>query len=58
MLNIIWKIYIMFPLGKDDVYDNEIIKLQDVLIDIIINQNYNDDIREGIAGKDDQVPAE
>ena len=43
---------------KDDVYDNEIVKLQDVLIDIIISQNYNDDVRKGIAGKDDQVPNE
>ena len=39
---------------KDDVYDTEIVKLQDLLIDIIINGSYKDDIRKGIAGKDDQ----
>ena len=43
---------------KDDVYDTEITKLRDLLIDIIINQTYKDDIRKGIAGKDDQVPPE
>ena len=43
---------------KDDVYDEEINKLQDLLIDIIINQTFKDDIRKGIAGKDDQVPGE
>ena len=39
---------------KDDVYDQEMIKLQDLLIDIIINGTFKDDIRKGIAGKDDQ----
>ena len=43
---------------KDDVYDQEMVKLQDLLIDIIINGTYKDDIRKGIAGKDDQVPGE
>ena len=43
---------------KDNVYDDEITKLQDLLIDIIINQTFKDDIRKGIAGKDDQVPSE
>ena len=42
---------------KDDVYDEEINKLQDLLIDIIINQTFKDDIRKGIAGKDDQGTA-
>jgi len=41
---------------KDDVYDEEILKLQNVLIDIILEGNCNVDIREEIAGKDDQVP--
>jgi TFIIF-interacting CTD phosphatase-like protein len=41
---------------KDDVYDQEIVKLQDLLIDIIVNGTFKDDIRKGIAGKDDQVP--
>ena len=41
---------------KDDVHDEEILKLQNVPIDIILEGNFNDDIREGIAGKDDQVP--
>ena len=40
---------------KDNVYDKEIYKLLDVLIDIIITGDYKDDVREGIAGKDDQV---
>ena len=39
---------------KDDVYDEEMIKLQDLLIEIIVNGNFKDDIRKGIAGKDDQ----
>ena len=39
---------------KDDVYDGEIAKLQNLLIDIIINGTFKDDIRKGIAGKDDQ----
>ena len=43
---------------KDDVYDQEMVKLQDLLIDIIINGTYKDDIRKGIACKDDQVPGE
>ena len=43
---------------KDDVYDSEITKLQDLLIDIIANGTFKDDIRKGIAGKDDQVPTE
>ena len=42
---------------KDDVYDKEMIKLQDLLVDIIVNGTFKDDIRKGIAGKDDQVPA-
>ena len=41
---------------KDDVYDEEITKLQDLLIEIIVNGTFKDDIRKGIAGKDDQVP--
>ncbi len=40
---------------KDDVYDTEMIKLQDLLVDIIVNGTFKDDIRKGIAGKDDQV---
>ena len=40
---------------KDDVYDQEIVKLQDLLIDIIVNGAFKEDIRKGIAGKDDQV---
>ena len=40
---------------KDDVYDEEMVKLQDLLIDIIVNGTFKDDIRKGIAGKDDQV---
>ena len=40
---------------KDNVYDDEIAKLQNLLIDIIINGTFKDDIRKGIAGKDDQV---
>ena len=43
---------------KDDVYDQEMVKLQDLLIDIIINGTYKDDIRKGIACKDDKVPGE
>jgi hypothetical protein len=43
---------------KDDVYDEEMIKLQDLLIDIIVNGTFKDDIRKGIAGKDDQDVAE
>jgi TFIIF-interacting CTD phosphatase-like protein len=39
---------------KDDVYDEEMIKLQDLLIEIIVNGTFKDDIRKGIAGKDDQ----
>ena len=39
---------------KDNVYDNEMIKLQDLLIDIIVHGTYKDDIRKGFAGKDDQ----
>ena len=42
---------------KDDVYDTEMIKLQDLLVDIIVNGKFKDDIRKGIAGKDDQVVA-
>ena len=43
---------------KDDVYDTEMIKLQDLLVDIIVNGKFKDDIRKGISGKDDQdVPA-
>ncbi len=42
---------------KDDVYDKEMIKLQDLLIEIIVNGTFKDDIRKGIAGKDDQVEA-
>ena len=30
------------------------IKLQDLLIDIMDNGTFKDDIRKGIAGKDDQ----
>ena len=41
---------------KDDVYDEEMIKLQDLLIEIIVNGTFKDDIRKGIAGKDDQGP--
>ena len=40
---------------KDNVYDTEMIKLQDLLVDIIVNGTFKDDIRKGIAGKDDQV---
>ena len=40
---------------KDNVYDTEMIKLQDLLIDIMVNGTFKDDIRKGIAGKDDQV---
>ena len=40
---------------KDDVYDTEMIKLQDLLVDIIVNGTFKDDIRKGIEGKDDQV---
>ena len=40
---------------KDDVYDTEMIKLQDLLVDIMVNGTFKDDIRKGIAGKDDQV---
>ena len=40
---------------KDNVYDTEMIKLQDLLVDIIANGTFKDDIRKGIAGKDDQV---
>ena len=40
---------------KDDVYDKEIYKLLDLLVEIIINGDFKDDIRKGIAGKDDQV---
>ena len=43
---------------KDDVYDEEITKLQNLLIEIIVNGTFKDDIRKGIAGKDDQVPQE
>ena len=39
---------------KDDVYDTEMIKLQDLLVDIMVNGTFKDDIRKGIAGKDDQ----
>ena len=42
---------------KDNVYDTEMIKLQDLLVDIIVNGTFKDDIRKGIAGKDDQVVA-
>ena len=42
---------------KDNVYDTEMIKLQDLLVDIIVNGTFKDDIRKGIAGKDDQVPS-
>ena len=43
---------------KDDVYDTEMIKLQDLLVDIIVNGKFKDDIRKGFSGKDDQgVPA-
>ena len=42
---------------KDDVYDQEMVKLQDLLIEIIVNGTFKDDIRKGIAGKDDQVEA-
>ena len=42
---------------KDDVYDTEMIKLQDLLIDIMANGTFKDDIRKGIAGKDDQGTA-
>jgi Dullard-like phosphatase family protein len=43
---------------KDDVYDTEMIKLQDLLVDIMVNGTFKDDIRKGIAGKDDQgIPA-
>ena len=42
---------------KDDVYDTEMVKLQDLLVDIIVNGKFKDDIRKGIAGKDDQVPS-
>ena len=40
---------------KDNVYDTEMIKLQDLLVDIIVNGTFKDDIRKGFAGKDDQV---
>ena len=40
---------------KDNVYDTEMIKLQDLLVDIMVNGTFKDDIRKGIAGKDDQV---
>ena len=40
---------------KDDVYDTEMVKLQGLLVDIIVNGKFKDDIRKGIAGKDDQV---
>ena len=42
---------------KDNVYDTEMIKLQDLLVDIIVNGTFKDDIRKGFAGKDDQVVA-
>ena len=41
---------------KDNVYDDEMIKLQDLLIDIIVDGKFKDDIRKGIAGKDDLTP--
>ena len=40
---------------KDNVYDTEMIKLQDLLVDIMVNGLFKDDIRKGIAGKDDQA---
>ena len=41
---------------KDDIYDQEIVKLQDLLINIIVNGAFKDDIRKEIAGKDDRFP--